>query len=62
MKLYDALTKAGVSKEEATEAAAEVAEYEGRLATVERPLEVLQTKTNIVLVLLGGIVLRLIFL
>jgi len=35
---------------------------ERRLSTVERHLEGLQTKTNIVLVLLGGIVLRLIFL
>lgn len=62
MKLYTALKKAGVSDEDATDAAGEVAAYEGRLSTVERHLEVLQTKTNIVLVLLGGIVLRLIFL
>lgn len=62
MKLYNALKKAGVSEDDATDAAAEVAEYEGRLSTVERHLEVLQTKINIVLVLLGGIVLRLIFL
>ena len=45
--------KAGVPDEDATDAAAEVAEYEGRLRTVDRHLEVLQTKTNIVLVLLG---------
>ena len=47
------LGKAGVPDEDATDAAAEVAEYEGRLMTVDRHLEVLQTKTNIVLVLLG---------
>lgn len=62
MKLYNALKNAGVPDAEATDAAAEVAEYENRLSTVERHLEVLQTKTNIVLVLLGGIALRLIFL
>ena len=62
MKLYTALKKAGTPDEDATNAAAEVAAYEGRLSTVERHLEVLQTKTNIVLVLLGGIALRLIFL
>ena len=62
MKLYSALKKVGVPDDDATAAAAEVAEYEGRLSTVERHLEVLQTKTTIVLVLLGGIALRLIFL
>ena len=62
MKLYTALKKAGVPDDDATEAAAEVAEYENRLGAVERHLEVLQTKSNIVLVLLGGVVLRLIFL
>ena len=62
MKLYNAFKKAGVLDDDATDAAAEVAEYENRLSTVERHLEILQTKTNIVLVLLGGIVLRLVFL
>ena len=51
MKLYNALKKAGVPDDAATDAA-EVAEYEGRLSTVERHLEVLQTKTNIVLLVL----------
>ena len=62
MKLYNAFKKAGVLDDDATDAAAEVAEYENRLSTVERHLEILQTKTNTVLVLLGGIVLRLVFL
>ena len=62
MKLYNALTKVGLSEEAATAAATEVAEYEGRLATVERKIDVLQTKTNILLVLVGGIGLRLLFL
>ena len=41
MKLYNAL-----KKDDVPEAAAEVAACENRLSTVERHLEVLQTKTN----------------